>query len=76
MQPEVSLTPSPQVWLVDFAASSVNFRVQYFTNVLCFSRLEVRSKVLFAIWDALQEAGIGIPFPQQDIYIKEMPPRQ
>jgi potassium efflux system protein len=76
MQPEVSLTPNPQVWLDDFAASSVNFRVQYYTDVLCFSRLEIRSKVLFAIWDALHEAGISIPFPQQDIYIKEMPPRQ
>ena len=73
MQPEVSLTPEPQVWLIDFAASSVNFRIQYFTDVSRFSRLEIQSKVLFAIWDALQEAGIGIPFPQQDIYIKELP---
>jgi len=32
--------------------------------------------VLFAIWDALAEAGIGIPFPQQDIYIKELPLRK
>jgi len=76
MQPQVSLTPrGPQVWLVDFAASSVNFRVQYFTNVAQFSRLEVQSMVLFAIWDALKEAGIGIPFPQQDVYIKELPER-
>jgi small-conductance mechanosensitive channel len=33
----------------------------------------VKSKVMFAIWDALQEADIGIPFPQRDIYIKELP---
>ena len=76
MQPEVSLTPEPQVFLIDFAASSVNFRVQYFMDVQRFSRLEVQSKVLFAIWDALAEAGIGIPFPQQDIYIKELPLRK
>ncbi|MCP5406745.1 MAG: mechanosensitive ion channel [Chromatiaceae bacterium] len=74
MQPRVSLTPKPpQVWLIDFAASSVNFRVQYFTDVVLYSRLEVQSSVLFAIWDALKEAGIGIPFPQQDVYIKEFP---
>lgn len=29
---------------------------------------------MFAIWDALKEADIGIPFPQRDIYIKEIPP--
>ena len=28
---------------------------------------------MFAIWDALKDADIGIPFPQQDIYIKEIP---
>ena len=42
-------------------------------NVKQFSRLEVNSQVMFAIWDALKEAGIGIPYPQQDIYIKELP---
>ncbi len=74
MQPEVSLAPrGPQVWLVDFAASSVNFRIQFFTDVLRFSRLEVQSKVLFAIWNALKEAEIEIPFPQQDVYIKSLP---
>ena len=24
-------------------------------------------------WDALKEAGIAIPYPQQDIYIRELP---
>lgn len=42
-------------------------------DVMTFSRLKVKSQVMFAIWDALKEAGIGIPFPQQDIYIKELP---
>jgi len=51
----------------------VDFRVEFYTDVGQFSRLEVKSKVMFAIWDALQEADIGIPFPQRDIYIKELP---
>lgn len=29
---------------------------------------------MFAIWDALKEADIGISFSQRGIYIKEMPP--
>lgn len=73
MQPEVLLDPVPRVWLSEFGASSVDFRVLYHVNVRLFSRFEVKSKVMFAIWDALKEADIGIPFPQQDIYIKELP---
>ena len=73
MQPEVVLDPPPRVWLTEFAASSVDFRVHYYIDVRQFKRLETKSKVMFAIWDALKEAGIGIPFPQQDIYIKELP---
>jgi potassium efflux system protein len=28
---------------------------------------------LFAIWDGLKDAGITIPYPQQDVYIKQLP---
>ncbi len=73
MNPEVSLIPPPQVWLSEFGASSVDFRVHYYMDVKQFSRLEVKSEVMFAIWDALKEADIGIPYPQQDVYIKELP---
>lgn len=73
MIPAVSLTPRPQVWMHEFGASSVDFRVQYHMDVKLFSRLEVKSQVMFAIWDALKEADIGIPYPQQDVYIKELP---
>ena len=73
MQPEVMLDPPPRIWLHQFGTSSVDFWVHYYMDVKQFSRLEVKSKVLFAIWDALKEAGISIPYPQQDVYIKEMP---
>ncbi len=74
MVPEVSLGRKPEIYLTEFSDSSVNFRVQFFSEVdNQHSRLEVKSKVMFAIWDALKDADIGIPFPQQDIYIKELP---
>lgn len=74
MVPEVSLERKPRVFLTEFADSSVNFRVHFFSDLTDqHSRLAVKSKVMFAIWDALQDADIGIPFPQRDIYIKEMP---
>ena len=65
--------PEPRVWLREFADSSVNFQVQYFSDVKRYNRLEVRSQILFGIWDALKQAGIHIPFPQRDIHVKQLP---
>lgn len=74
MVQEVSLERRPRVFLTEFADSSINFRVHFYSDLTSqHSRLAVKSKVMFAIWDALKEADIGIPFPQQDIYIKEIP---
>ncbi len=74
MVPAVSLDPAPRVFLTEFGSSSVNFRVEFFSESDGQSgQLEVKSTVMFAIWDALKDADIGIPFPQQDIYIKELP---
>jgi potassium efflux system protein len=42
-------------------------------DVRQFGRLDIKSKVLFAIWDGLKDAGITIPYPQQDVYIRELP---
>ncbi len=76
MVPEVSLERKPGIYLTEFANSSVNFQVDFFSKLdNQHSRLKIKSKVMFAIWDALKEADIGIPFPQRDIHIKEMPMR-
>jgi potassium efflux system protein len=73
MQPEVLLDPPPRIWLHEFGTSSIDFRVFYYMDVKQFGRLDVKSKVLFAIWDALKDADITIPYPQQDVYIKQFP---
>ena len=74
MKPAVSQLRPPRVLLTEFGDSSVNFRIEYFAIVTRQSeRLKIKSDVMFSIWDALKEAEIGIPFPQQDIYIKEVP---
>ncbi len=74
MQPEVLLQPAPRILLDNFGDSSVDFRITYYMDVSQFSRLEIKSKVMFAIWDALKEADIEIPFPQRDIHIREVAP--
>jgi potassium efflux system protein len=65
-------------WLVlfwEFGESAVTFRVQYFTDFFKSNILEVRNEVLFGVWDGFKEAGIGIPYPQRDLHIKEWPSR-
>lgn len=74
--PAVLKEPPCRVWLREFGNSSVDFRIHYHINVRLHSRLEVKSEVMLRIWDALKEAGISIPFPQQDVYIKELPERR
>ncbi len=72
--PNVLSDPEPDVWLKEFADSSVNFHVQYFVDLRSSRRAEVKSDVLLNIWDVLKEAGIEIPYPKRDVYIKALPP--
>lgn len=71
--PEVLDDPAWTVLLWDFADSVVNFRIQYHVNMDQSSMLKVRSRIMFAIWDALKKAGVEIPYPQRELHIKELP---
>ncbi|MCB1821102.1 MAG: mechanosensitive ion channel [Candidatus Competibacteraceae bacterium] len=66
--------PEPQALLWDFADSSVKFRVQYYIDISRHSLLTIHHEVLFDIWDRFNAAGIRIPYPQRDLYIKAWPP--
>ncbi|MBT8473261.1 MAG: mechanosensitive ion channel [Marinicaulis sp.] len=64
--------PEPYIVWKDFGASSLDFELRAFLGDVSKS-LQVRSELRFAIFAALAEAGVEIPFPQQDVYIKSMP---
>jgi len=72
-QPNVLKDPEYKVLLDNFADSAVMFRVYYFVNIGSNDVAEVKSAVLFAIWAAFKAAGIEIPYPQQDIHIRDIP---
>lgn len=59
--------PSPQVILIEFASSSVNFELCVWTTEP-FNERVVRSHANKAVWDAFAEAGIVIAFPQLDVH--------
>jgi len=60
-----------QVRFDSFGDNSVDLSVVQFTTVEEHFTFEARAKEL--IYNALNEHGIEIPFPQRDLYIKEMP---
>ena len=60
--------PAPRVLLLEFGASSVDWEVSVWTDEPWHMRRQ-RSALQLAIWDALQEAGITIAFPQLDLHL-------
>lgn len=71
--PAILPDPEPLALLWDFADSSIKFRIQYFIDMNQHSLLKIHHEVLFTIWNRFQEAGIRIPYPQRDLYIKAWP---
>jgi len=63
-------TPAPIVHFAGFGDSSLDFELRVFLRDAA-QRISVASDLRFAIWSALQDAGIVIPFPQRDLHIKD-----
>ncbi len=72
--PEVLKDPAPEVRLVDFGDSSIDFEVLAWTRELLQRRPALVSKVNFAVYDAFTRQGIEIPFPQRDIHLRTAVP--
>jgi potassium efflux system protein len=64
-------TPRAEVFLDEFADSSINLRIQYYIDVGKYNRLNIKSEVLLAIWDNFKQDDIEIPYPQNDVHIKD-----
>ena len=65
--------PPPAAFTIDFADSSINYKLLFWVrNPL--EAFGVGSDLRQAIWKAFDENGIGIPFPQRQVYPMEWPP--
>jgi small-conductance mechanosensitive channel len=62
--------PAPSVLFTGFGASSLDFSVRAWAAF--DDHVFVRSRLALAIHAALREAGIEIPFPQQDLHLKSV----
>ncbi len=61
--------PAVIVFFTDFGESSLDFQVSVWTDNALKKKV-IESEARYAIWKALQENNIEIPFPQRDIHIK------
>lgn len=64
--------PVPIVRLVEFGESSLDFEVLFWTRDLLEIE-NIRSDIRFEIDRLFREHQISIPFPQRDVWVKELP---
>lgn len=71
--PRVLDDPPPGARLLGFGDNGIDLELRLWINDPQAGVNNVRSEVNLRIWKAFQKAGITIPFPQRDLYLKETP---
>jgi len=67
--PDVISDPEPIVLFVALGDSSLDFRMLFWTAESS-NWINIRSEVMFSIYDVLNKEGITIPFPQMDLHLR------
>lgn len=62
--------PAPEVWLVGFGDSSVNFELLIHYDCRKIIPKRIMGELNYLIWNALKEANVEIPFPQRDLHLR------
>ena len=70
---DVLSDPAPEVLLSSFGDSSINFELRVWTIIQVQTPGRLKSDLYFEIVRQFAVKGISIPFPQRDVYIKEIP---
>ncbi len=67
--------PEPLAYFLNFGDSSLDFKLRaWFTANAATNIYTIHSELAVAVQQALEEAGIGVPFPQRDLHLISMPP--
>jgi small-conductance mechanosensitive channel len=70
--PDVAADPAPQALFLGFGDSALKFELRVWTRRLD-RHVAVKSELGIAVYAALREAGMTIPFPQQEIRVVSGP---
>jgi len=66
-QQRVLAEPPPMAFLTAFADSGINLELGFWIADPQEGTLKLRSDINLAVWHGLQQAGIGIPYPQREV---------
>jgi small-conductance mechanosensitive channel len=66
-------TPKPVCHIVNFGDSSIDFTLRFWIKDSTAGLTNVRGDVFLALWDALKDNDIEIPFPRRDVTILNDP---
>jgi len=68
---QIILNPAPNVWFTEYADSAIVFYLLCWVNIRHIWKINpVISDIYFKAWYEFQQAGVVIPFPQQDVWFK------
>ncbi len=71
-QKSVLKFPKPEALFLEFGDSSLNFELRVWIDEFLESTGEIQDSLNRAINQAFEEAGIEIPFPQQDLHLRSV----
>lgn len=71
--PAVLAKPPPEAMFIEFGESSLNFELWVWTETCMSKPTRLRSELNYRIWEQLKTHGIEVPYPQRDIYVKQVP---
>ena len=61
--------PAPDAWVEEFAESGIIFAVRFWHGADIATTVRARSAAAIAVKEALDQAGITIPFPQRTVWL-------
>lgn len=60
--------PPPVAHIAEFGDNSVNFEMRVWIEDPVEGVANIKSAIMFSIWDALKKHNVEIPFPQRDVH--------
>ncbi len=68
--PRVLEDPAPNCVLLEFGDSAVNLELRFWIRDPANGTANIRSQVMLNLWDLYHQHGIGMPYPQRDITLR------
>lgn len=73
-QDRVEKQPAPVCHITGFGDSSVDYILRFWIHDAHEGTTNIRGHVFLALWDALKEAGIEIPYPHRELIVSSPVP--